>query len=107
MDDHEEGREPAAGDPAEQKDPNGRGGPAGQSDPGQSGQPDTKPSSEADSADPDTSDNPLARIDPDSDVVADAAAAKGGVNDPADDPLWNPALEPQDPQAPQGTKKQE
>ncbi len=79
MDDHQEDREPAAGDSA----------------------------GEAEPAEQDATDNPLARIDPDSDVVADAAAAKGGVNDPADDPLWNPAMEPQGPQAPKGTKQQQ
>ncbi|WP_434616805.1 hypothetical protein [Arthrobacter sp. A5] len=43
-------------------------------------------------------DNPLAHVDPDSDAVTTAGAAKGSVNDPADDPLWNPAMEPHTPE---------
>ncbi len=96
MDDHQDGRGPAVGDPAGQAEHSEH-----------SGQPEREQSGQGDRAEPDATDNPLARIDPDSDVVADAAAAKGGVNEPADDPLWNPALEPHDPQVPKGTKKRQ
>ncbi len=65
----------------------------------QQGDEDRGPENAADGpdADPET-DNPLAHVDLDRAVVGAAGNAKGLVNDPADDPLWNPAMEPQTPQ---------